>query len=448
MSQHGVNSEINRLLGFLLLSVAIGLLLGQVLLTIIAGALLYIAYQLANMRRLLKWLKHHRLQEVPDANGLWGEIFDLLSRRKRLEIREKKRFKATIARITATTSALSDAVILLNSSYGLSWWNEATEELLDLKPRDIGSSIINFVRHPDFVNYLESGKYDIPLTLASPRNIEISLEFQFTPVGDGEALLVIRDITRIYKLEKMRKDFVANVTHELRTPLTVIRGYLEVLEDKLPEQSQDEHYPKALEQMRQQSLRMTTLINDLTMLSKLETDSVNKTQEYVQLKPLLEMICDEARAISTQGHEIILTCDKNLYLLANDRELHSAFSNLVTNAVKYSPDGKVIEVMASINLANNLLVEVKDSGIGIDQQHISRLTERFYRVDSSRSIQTGGTGLGLAIVKHILLRHDSRLQIRSIHGEGSTFTCVFPERRVKESDNISETSTNVNSKAV
>lgn len=434
MTQHGVKSEVNRLLGLLVLCVIVGLLLGQVLLTIIAGTLLYISYQLMNMRRLLKWLKHHRLQEVPDANGLWGEIFDLLSRRKRLEIREKKRFKATIARVTATTSALNDAVILLNTNYGLSWWNEATEELLDLKPRDTGSSIINFIRHPDFVAYLESNKYDIPLTLPSPRNLERQLEFQFTPFGQGEALLVIRDISRIYKLEKMRKDFVANVSHELRTPLTVIRGYLEVLEDNLPAQPQDKNLPKALQQMRQQSLRMTTLIDDLTMLSKLETAGVNKAQSYLQLHSLLEIICSEARAISGDKHQVTLTCDTNIQLLGNDRELHSAFSNLITNAVKYSPEGKTIEVKVSVNLANNLLVEVKDQGIGIEQQHISRLTERFYRVDSSRSIQTGGTGLGLAIVKHILLRHDGRLQIQSTLGLGSTFSCIFPEKRVKHKD--------------
>lgn len=434
MTQHGVKSEINRLIGLLVLCVVIGLLLGQVLLTIIAGTLLYIGYQLVNMRRLLKWLKHHRLQEVPDANGLWGEIFDLLSRRKRLEIREKKRFKTTIARVTATTSALNDAVILLNNNYDLSWWNEATEDLLDLKPRDTGSSIINFIRHPDFVAYLESNRYDIPLTLPSPRNLETRLEFQFTPFGQGETLLVIRDISRIYKLEEMRKDFVANVSHELRTPLTVIRGYLEVLEDNLPEDPQDKHLPKALKQMRQQSLRMTTLIDDLTMLSKLETAGINKSQEYLQLNSLLEMICDEARTISGDKHQVTLTCDTDIELLGNNRELHSAFSNLITNAVKYSAEGKTIEVKVSVNLANNLIVEIKDQGIGIEQQHISRLTERFYRVDSSRSIQTGGTGLGLAIVKHILLRHDGRLQIQSTLGLGSTFSCIFPEKRVKRND--------------
>jgi two-component system phosphate regulon sensor histidine kinase PhoR len=434
LTQHGVKSEINRLVGWLILSVVIGLLLGQVLLTIIAGTLLYISYQLMNMRRLLKWLKHHRLQEVPDANGLWGEIFDLLSRRKRLEIREKKRFKATIARVTATTSALNDAVIVLNTNYGLSWWNEATEALLDLRPRDSGSSIINFIRHPDFVAYLESSKYDIPLTLPSPRNPETQLEFQFTPFGQGEALLVIRDISRIYKLEQMRKDFVANVSHELRTPLTVIRGYLEMLEDNISKTSQDQNLQKAIQQMQQQSLRMTTLINDLTMLSKLETDAINRAQDFVQLNSLLEIICDEARAISGDKHPIALTCAKNIQLLGNDRELHSALSNLITNAVKYSPGGKTIEIKVSDNLAHNLLVEIKDQGIGIEQQHISRLTERFYRVDSSRSIQTGGTGLGLAIVKHILLRHDGRLQIQSTLGLGSTFSCIFPEKRVRRSD--------------
>jgi two-component system phosphate regulon sensor histidine kinase PhoR len=436
LTQHGVKSEINRLIGWLVLSVVIGLLLGHVLLTIIAGTLLYIGYQLMNMRRLLKWLKHHRLQEVPDANGLWGEIFDLLSRRKRLEIREKKRFKATIARVTATTSALNDAVIVLNTNYGLSWWNEATEALLDLKPRDSGSSIINFIRHPDFVAYLESNKYDIPLTLPSPRNQETQLEFQFTPFGEGEALLVIRDISRIYKLEQMRKDFVANVSHELRTPLTVIRGYLEVLEDNLSKDLQDHHLPKALQQMQQQSLRMTTLIDDLTMLSKLETDAINRTQEYVQLNHLLELVCDEARAISGDKHPIALTCADNIQLLGNNRELHSAFSNLITNAVKYSPEGKTIDITVSDNLAHNLLVEIKDQGIGIEQQHISRLTERFYRVDSSRSIQTGGTGLGLAIVKHILLRHDGRLQIQSTLGLGSTFRCIFPKKRVNDDETL------------
>jgi two-component system phosphate regulon sensor histidine kinase PhoR len=236
----------------------------------------------------------------------------------------------------------------------------------------------------------------------------------------------------------MRKDFVANVSHELRTPLTVIRGYLEVLEDSLPKGLKDQHL-KALQQMQQQSLRMTTLINDLTMLSKLETDSVNKAQAYVPLTSLLEMICDEARAVSGDKHLVSLTCDKNIQLLGNERELHSAFSNLITNAVKYSPEGKAIEIRVSMNLANNLLVEIKDEGIGIEQQHISRLTERFYRVDSSRSIQTGGTGLGLAIVKHILLRHDGRLQIQSTYGQGSTFSCIFPEQRIKTTSTSNNT---------
>ncbi|MEO0443721.1 MAG: phosphate regulon sensor histidine kinase PhoR, partial [Pseudomonadota bacterium] len=272
----------------------------------------------------------------------------------------------------------------------------------------------------------------VPLdTLPSPRNQELQLEFQITRFGAGEGLLVVRDISRIYKLEQMRKDFVANVSHELRTPLTVIRGYLETLADTQDLAQENLIWQKALAQMQNQAARMTTLINDLTMLSKLETDPANSLQQAVILKPLLEMICSEAQTVSgANKHSITLQCHPDLKLIGNDRELHSAFSNLVMNAIKYSPPEKPIRINASLNLAGMLQVEVEDEGVGIEPQHISRLTERFYRVDASRSIQTGGTGLGVAIVKHILLRHDGRLEIQSDYGKGSRFSCLFPADRV------------------
>ncbi len=432
MSHYGITSEIRRLFGLSIPFVIIGLLLQQLLLVLSFGVIAYICYHLLNLRRLLKWLKRQRIEDIPDASGLWGEVFDQLSRQKRREIREKNRLQKVIGRVEATTSALNDAVILLNVNYDLNWWNQATERLLDLKPSDVGSSIINFIRNPQFVNYLESNDYGIPLALPSPSSQETQLEFQVTRFGEGEALLVVRDITRIYKLELMRKDFVANVSHELRTPLTVIRGYLETLEDSQdPNLQTNKHLQKGLEQMQQQTGRMTTLINDLTMLSKLETDRTGKGEQDVELKPLLEMICNEARTISGEkNHEINLDCNSSLTLFGNDRELHSAFSNLITNAVKYSHPEKTIDITVNINPTGNLIVSVNDEGIGIEQEHISRLTERFYRVDSSRSIRTGGTGLGLAIVKHILLRHDGRLQIESDYGKGSTFSCIFPAQRV------------------
>ena len=432
MQDYGIASEIRRLVLIVIIASVIGFIIDQLFITLLAALVLYSIYHIKNLNLLVKWLEHRRLEDIHDMGGLWGRAFDRLSRHKRREIKDRNRLTAVIDRVDATTAALNDAVILLSNENTLNWWNKATEHLLALKAADAGSSVINYIRNPLFVNYLESGDYSIPLTLPSPLHQDRQMEFQITRFGQGEGLMVVRDITRIYKLEQMRKDFVANVSHELRTPLTVIRGYLETIEDNPdPALKENTMLHKALDQMQQQAARMTTMINDLTMLSKLETDSTNNSQQAVLLKPLLEMICTEARTISGENkHRIILNCKDKISVFGNDRELHSAFSNLITNAVKYSPAEKTITVSVNINLAGNLVVTVKDQGIGIEQHHISRLTERFYRVDASRSIQTGGTGLGLAIVKHILLRHDGRLQIESYYGKGSTFSCIFPEQRV------------------
>ena len=437
MQYYGIASELRRLAVITILCCIVGILLSQLVITLLVGALLYGAYHLKNLYLLVKWLQHRRLEDMHDVGGLWGHAFDYLSRYKRREIRERNRLKAVIKRVETMTAALNDAVILLNSDNSLNWWNKATERLLGLKPADVNNSVINYIRHPQFVNYLESGDYSIPLTIPSPQNPEKQLEFQITHFGEGDGLLIVRDITRIYKLELMRKDFVANVSHELRTPLTVIRGYLETLEDSQDRALQDNiHLQKALHQMQQQAARMTTMINDLTMLSKLETDAANKSQQPVVLKPLLDMICSEAHTISgDKRHTITLNCDDSITLLGNDRELHSAFSNLITNAIKYSPPGKSVVITVTINLAGSLIVSVQDEGVGIEQQHIGRLTERFYRVDASRSIQTGGTGLGLAIVKHILLRHDGRLEIESTFGKGSKFSCIFPSHHIVNKEN-------------
>jgi len=280
------------------------------------GTLLYIGYHLLNLRRLLKCLQGRKLKTIPDASGLWGQVFDHLSRLKRQEIREKNKLKAIISRVDATTAALNDSVILLKNNE-LKWWNKATENLLDLKKGDSGNSIINFIRNPKFVAYLDKRDFRIPLTLPYPRNSELQLEFQITSFGQDEALVVVRDITRIYKLEQMRKDFVANVSHELRTPLTVIRGYLETLEDSRdPALEASPHWQKAIKQMQQQAARMTTLINDLTMLSKLETDPTGIDKEAsVPLRPLLEMICNDSRSISGDRNQSInLHCDASITL--------------------------------------------------------------------------------------------------------------------------------------
>ncbi len=434
MIHYGHSTEIRRLTALLIVSVTAGLMTGFLWLALMAAVLIYTLYHLHKLHNFNLWLQNPQLTTMPDAGGLWGQALDKLGRQQRRELRERNRLKAIIERINATTAAINDAVVILNPKNTIDWWNQAAVKLLDLKATDAGNSLINYIRHPDFVSYLEAGNYDIPLALPSPRNHEVQLEFQLTRFGDGEALMVVRDITRIYKLEQMRKDFVANVSHELRTPLTVIRGYLETMEPmEIQDPQQNTLWRQALGQMQQQSARMTSLVNDLTLLSTLETDRIGNQQQAVALKPVLESVCNEARSISGEkNHHITLNCSANITLTANERELHSALSNLATNAVKYSLPEKPIHIDVKWAETCHLEIAVEDQGVGIERQHLSRLTERFYRVDNSRSIETGGTGLGLAIVKHILLRHDAHLKIHSEYNKGSCFTCVFPAARVRD----------------
>lgn len=405
-----------------------GLVIGYLMATLLVGASLYIAWTLFNIRQLERCIQSNQYSTIPDASGIWGNIFDHLSRNKKHEIAEKKRLKKVIMRVETMTSALNDAVILLDEDQTITWLNKASRKLLALKKADANRPVTNFIRHPLFVQYLNSDNHELPLVLPSSDDSEQRLEFRLNHFGDNEGLLIVRDVTRLYRLEQMRKDFVANVSHELRTPLTVILGYIETFNDSA-------HIPtpwvKPLEQLEQQAIRMTTLINDLTMLSKLETESLSEKHAPLLLKPLLQMICNSAKTVSgSNDHEIDLSCDSRLTIVGNDRELHSVFSNLILNAVKYSLPKKAIQVSVDKQSTGGLLVKVKDEGIGIEQHHISRLTERFYRVDSSRSIETGGTGLGLAIVKHILVRHEASLHIASRINHGSTFSVAFPKERV------------------
>lgn len=382
------------------------------------------AWVLWQLRQLYLWLTSKKRLPPPDAAGIWGEIFDNIYRMQKRHEKERRRLQAVIRRGQETTAALRDAVVLVDINGSLSWWNQSAEMLLGLQSIDQGHPLVNFIRHPSFIAYFEAADYEDPLDLPSPRNESKQLQYQVNRFGQGERLVVVRDISQIYKLEQTRKDFVANVSHELRTPLTVLRGYVETLAmvpDLKPVMV------RAFDQMQQQSDRMNALINDLLTLSKLETEDTEKNQQQFQLKPMLEIIKSDALALSGMGkHNISLDCDEAISLRGNKKELHSAFSNLVFNAVKYSAAGTNIKLGVSYD-STAVVFSVKDNGHGIDPVHLPRLTERFYRVDNnSRASNAGGTGLGLAIVKHILLRHDSHLSIVSKPGKGSTFSCVFP----------------------
>lgn len=406
-------------------SLAIGLPLGQPAWGLVAGLSFYLYWNLRQLVRLYVWLKTATPDEAPpESSGLWGEVFDAFHHLQKRNRQARNRLQAVIDRVQESTAALRDAVIMLDAQGNLEWWNTAAETLLGLKnPQDSGQPITNLVRHPRFKEYFNQDSYPELLELPSPIDEQIRLQFQVTLYGNGEHLLLVRDVTRVHQLEQMRKDFVANVSHELRTPLTVLTGYLETMLDNTD--GINPRWKRPLQQMQQQGARMQNLLNDLLLLARLEATEYPSDSRPVKLRQLLEGICTDAQELSgNANHYFSLEAPPALCLKGSETELRSALSNLVFNAVKYTPEGGTIRIK-SWQDSNGVHVSVEDSGIGIEARHIPRLTERFYRVDSSRSINTGGTGLGLAIVKHVLIHHKARLEIRSTPGIGSTFTCHF-----------------------
>ncbi|MDN3441840.1 phosphate regulon sensor histidine kinase PhoR [Psychrobacter sp. APC 3279] len=332
-----------------------------------------------------------------------------------------------LKKIGSALRALRDAVILLNNNDGLEWWNQAAQDLLLLQPEDKGQNIFDFITVPEFRQYYEGTT--IPndgVHIESWRDPSRYLKCELTPFGD-EKLLFVYDVTRLRHLEQMRQDFVANVSHELRTPLTVMMGYLENFSDQpdMPPQ-----WRRGFELMTQQTARMNRIVNDLLLLSKIEIEESHELH-YIDMTKLLTNIYDDAQAYNqAYKHIIHLHIDTYDGLYGSEMYLNSALSNLVINAIKYTPKGGNITISWT-RTSDGCRFAVEDDGIGIASEHIARLTERFYRIDKGRSRATGGTGLGLAIVKHVLHQHEAQLQIDSVEGEGSTFSVVFPSNYVR-----------------
>ncbi|WP_394560534.1 phosphate regulon sensor histidine kinase PhoR [Aquipseudomonas alcaligenes] len=408
----------------------LGLITGEYAWALVLGLGGYLLWHIKQLLRLHRWLRERQPDEAPpEGYGLWGEVFDNIYHLQRRDQRVRGRLQAVIDRVQESTAALRDAVIMLDADGNLEWWNRAAEQLLGLKtPQDSGQSITNLVRHPRFKEYFDAGQYQEALELPSPISDRQRLQMQITRYGNNEHLMFVRDVTRIHQLEQMRKDFVANVSHELRTPLTVIAGYLETLADNA--EDVNPRWLRALQQMQQQAGRMQNLLNDLLLLAKLEATDYPSDNQPVAVDLLLLSIKNDAQALSgARNHRIKLETDNQVRLKGSEAELRSAFSNLVFNAVKYSPEDSEIRIRWWADDQGGHF-SVADSGLGIEAKHLPRLTERFYRVDSSRASNTGGTGLGLAIVKHVLLRHRARLDIASVVGKGSTFTCHFPTQQL------------------
>jgi two-component system phosphate regulon sensor histidine kinase PhoR len=408
-----------------MLSLLLGLWFGNPVVWLLAAVVLYLANHLRQLYRLDQALQSGKAIHVFETRGLWPEIFARVnSQRHKLRSRKKK-YHRLLREVRQSTDALSDAGIILNSESEIQWFNPATTRLLGFDAaRDMNQRIDNLIRHPDFVRYLENPDGDA-VTIPSPINDTDQLSVQIIPYGVEQRMAIIRDITHQLQLERMRRDFVANASHELRSPLTVISGYLDGLAD---EKELPTAWVAPMGEMQRQVERMTRILQDLIELTRMESAGREADRVFVSVADLLGRIQQEFAARQNTP-KITFDISSEVGLLGSESELHSIFYNLISNAVRFTPlDGEVAVAWAAT--PTGAVFTVTDTGIGILEEQIPRITERFFRVDPGRSREMGGTGLGLAIVKHALQRHHGTLSIDSQFGEGSTFRCDFPESRV------------------
>jgi two-component system phosphate regulon sensor histidine kinase PhoR len=391
------------------------------------GLLVLLGYYLRNLSRLLDWLRNPDPGTVPSASGTWDDAFASLYRRERHHARERRRMMGLVARYRQAGRALPDGVIILDAENRIVWCNEKAEIRFGIdSTADTGQPVTNLVRQPELAEYLAAADYARPIRLRTSRGAGLTLSIQIIPYDDAQKLLLARDITQAERLEIMRRDFVANVSHELRTPLTVLAGFLETVRELKLDPQRTRDY---LDMMSDQSRRMQRLLDDLLSLSSLEAAPAPPGDERIVMSRLLARVRGDAENLSGGRHRIDLDANGDFDLLGSESEIASAFANLVSNAIRYTPAGGEVRLIWRAG-AEGADFAVEDTGIGIDPEHIPRLTERFYRVDRGRSRETGGTGLGLAIVKHVLLRHQASLEIASEAGRGSRFTAHFPARRM------------------
>ena len=389
------------------------------------------AYRLFDFGR---WLESGRRSPSASGSGLWAELQYLVSRRRQTSFTEKRHLVGLLRAFRDAAAALPDAVVALDGDHRIQWFNSAARTLLGLKyPEDVGGHVTNLLRAPRIVDWLRVGGVDTLTDLPSPGDEAVRLNLRLIRYASDRSLLIARDVSQLMRLEQVRRDFVANVSHELRTPLTVVHGYLDLIE---PEQMQE--YEPILRELRNQSRRMTQIVEDLLTLSRLEAQN-EIPSERVGMRPLIEALRREASALSLGQHTVTVDIKGTHDLRGSIKDLHSAFSNLVSNAVRYTPAGGRITLRWESDPHGGRL-SVIDTGQGIPAQHLPRLTERFYRVSTSRSRETGGTGLGLSIVKHVLQLHQGRLEITSELGVGSTFSCVFGPERLLEPQAVAELS--------
>jgi len=420
--------------GGLTAALAAGALFDRALLFVAVALAVMLGWHVRNLVRFEHWLRRRTVEQPPDLSGLWGEVLAITHRVYRRKVFHKRRVTSLLREFRRMTSAMPDGAVLLGPNREILWFNRTAGDWLDLRRKvDNGIRIDNLLRHPDFVEYLDKRGAMAPPRIHLPKHGDRWLMLRLvTTSGTGQQLLILRDVTNEARLESMRKDFVANASHELRSPLTVIGGYLDALAD---EPGLDPAWQQPVQEMRRQSDRMRNIVQDLLELSRLEAQGGDAELAPVDVSGMLALIRKDALARPERPGTVELHLDSDAFLLGSESELHSILSNLVSNAVKYTPATGRVDIRWWTD-GKGGHVAVRDTGIGIPAEHLPRLTERFYRVDAGRSRKMGGSGLGLAIVKHALQRHGARLEVQSIEGQGSTFSCHFPSERVMPRDHV------------
>ncbi len=415
----------------------VGALLGTaahatLLLSMLAGAVVAVAGLVVRDswrgQSLMEWLRGPQTAQAPRDTGFWGELAYRTERALRSRDTTILQEQERLAQFLSAIEASPNGVMLLDANDQIEWCNQLAAEHFGLDPeRDRRQRVTNLVRMPAFVAHLQGGAFDEAVVFAGPLG-RSTLSVMVRPYGDGQKLVLTQDITERERTEAMRRDFVANVSHEIRTPLTVLAGFVETLQ-RLPLTEVERH--RVLTLMQQQADRMQSLVGDLLTLAKLEGSPRPSADRWLAVSGLMQQAHRDAQALSAGRHVIELSGGDDAEIAGSDTELLSAVGNLVNNAVRYTPEGGCVQLRWAWRTDGGAELMVTDSGIGIAREHLSRLTERFYRVDGSRSRDTGGTGLGLSIVKHVAQRHGGEIEVQSEPGKGSTFRLVFPALRVR-----------------
>lgn len=394
--------------------------------------LLMLLHHVRHLARLSQWMADPRPEAQPDSSGLWEDVFAAFYHLLRRQRRSESRLTATLQDFRKAGMAMPDGLVIVDGGNQIEWCNPKAELHFGLDAqRDLGQLITYLVRQPSFGEALDAAGYSEPLTLRSARGGDLILSVLIVPYEANRKLIISRDVTDRERVETMRRDFVANVSHELRTPLTVIGGFLETIADM--ETPDPALIRRSVPMMSDQAKRMQTLVEDLLTLSRLESSGNPAREDPVNVPDIARALYHDALALSAGRHKVTLLLESDAWVSGTEDELRSAFGNLVSNAIRYTPAGGEISLSWK-DAGSGAVFAVSDTGIGIASHHLPRLTERFYRVDRGRSRETGGTGLGLAIVKHVVNRHAAKLEVTSEPGRGSCFSVVFPESRVSKPD--------------